>query len=184
MLVFIAVGWLFLYYVATCILAWSRLRKFPGPPLASFSFLWLLRVAFSNKAFRVHMKVRESYGPGLIRVAPDTLISDDPEVFRRINGAHNGYSKGDWYSVMRLDPYQHSIISSPVGANLGMLLPTYLMSFSAVSGHRASPNGNMSANICYRTRHSTMTSKRASRRGIPGERSRPWRATSTSRSGA
>ncbi|KAK0740068.1 cytochrome P450 [Schizothecium vesticola] len=104
---------LFIYYLATCLSAWAKLRTFRGPFLASISFLWLFRVALSSKAFRVHMQVRERYGRGLIRIAPDTLITDDPDVFRRINGAHNGYSKGDWYAVMRLDPYQHSMISSP-----------------------------------------------------------------------
>ncbi|KAK0657838.1 cytochrome P450 [Cercophora newfieldiana] len=113
MFALIAISFLLIYYLTTCIHAWSQLRGFPGPFLASFSFLWLFRVALSNKAFRIHMGVRKWYGKGLIRVAPDTLITDDPDVFRRINGAHNGYCKGDWYAVMRLDPYQHSMISTP-----------------------------------------------------------------------
>jgi hypothetical protein len=113
MLAVIVISVLFLVYLAACVRAWSKLRAFPGPLLASFSFLWLFRVALSNKAYKIHMRVRERYGKGLIRIAPDTLVTDDPDIFRRINGAHNGYSKGDWYSVMRLDPYQHSMISTP-----------------------------------------------------------------------
>jgi len=109
----IATFLLVLCYLTTYLPVWAKLRTFRGPFLASFSFLWLFRVALSSKAFRIHMQTRERYGRGLIRVAPDTLITDDPDIFRRINGTHNGYSKGDWYSVMRLDPYQHSMISSP-----------------------------------------------------------------------
>jgi hypothetical protein len=109
----IAISLLLLYYLTTCLPVWANLRTFRGPFLASFSFLWLFRVALSSKAFRIHMQIRERYGRGLIRVAPDTLITDDPDIFRHINGTHNGYSKGDWYAVMRLDPYQHSMISSP-----------------------------------------------------------------------
>ncbi|KAK4446422.1 putative cytochrome p450 monooxygenase [Podospora aff. communis PSN243] len=58
------------------------------------------------------MQLRERYGKDLIRIAPDSLLTDDPDVLRRINGAHNGYTKGDWYAVMRLDLYHHTIVSS------------------------------------------------------------------------
>lgn len=40
------------------------------------------------------------------------LITDDPAVFRRINAVHTGYARGDWYAVIRLDPYQDTLISS------------------------------------------------------------------------
>lgn len=41
------------------------------------------------------------------------LITDDPAIFTQINSVHAGYSRGEWYSVMRLDPHMHNMISSP-----------------------------------------------------------------------
>ncbi|KAK3389819.1 cytochrome P450 [Podospora didyma] len=122
MLVHLAVYAAIIYYITTAIIAWRRLRHFRGPFLASFSLLWLAGVALSGRAYKIRMAVRRRYsssktsssgGGELIRIGPDMLITDDPGVFQRINGAHNGYSRGEWYSVMRLDPYQHTMISSP-----------------------------------------------------------------------
>ncbi|KAK3314880.1 cytochrome P450 [Apodospora peruviana] len=113
MLVTILVGLLVLYYITSAIIAWRKLRHFPGPFLASFSLLWLFRVALSGRAYKIRMALRQRYGEGmLIRISPDMLITDDPGIFQRINGVHNGYGRGDWYSVMRFDPYQHTMISS------------------------------------------------------------------------
>ncbi|KAK4212592.1 cytochrome p450 [Rhypophila decipiens] len=113
MLVTILVCLLILYYIVDAIIAWRKLRHFPGPFLASFSLLWLFRVALSGKAYKIRMALRHRYGEGmLIRISPDMLITDDPGIFQRINGVHNGYNRGDWYSVMRFDPYQHTMISS------------------------------------------------------------------------
>jgi hypothetical protein len=39
MLALLVISLLFLFYVATYVRAWSKLRAFPGPFLASFSFL-------------------------------------------------------------------------------------------------------------------------------------------------
>ncbi|KAM7197460.1 cytochrome p450 [Naviculisporaceae sp. PSN 640] len=104
---------LILYYIVGAVIAWRKLRHFPGPFLASFSLLWLFRVALSGKAYKIRMALRHRYGEGrLIRISPDMLITDDPGILQRINGVHNGYSRGDWYSVMRFDPYQHTMISS------------------------------------------------------------------------
>ncbi|KAM7212967.1 cytochrome p450 [Rhypophila decipiens] len=113
MLATIVVCLLILYYIVDAIMAWRKLRHFPGPFLASFSLLWLFRVALSGKAYKIRMALRQRYGEGmLIRISPDMLITDDPGIFQRINGVHNGYARGDWYSVMRFDPYQHTMISS------------------------------------------------------------------------
>ena len=101
-----------LYYISTAVNSWWRLRHFRGPFLASFSNLWLFRTALSGKAYRIHLTLREHLGTGLIRIGPDTLITDDPDVLQRINGVRSGYTKAPWYNVMRLDPYVHNMISS------------------------------------------------------------------------
>jgi hypothetical protein len=103
-----------IYYITTAILAWYRLRQFRGPFLASFSYLWLFRTALSGKAYRIHVATRQRYGGcgQLVRIGPDVLITDDPDILQRINGVRNGYTKAEWYSVMRLDPHVHNMIST------------------------------------------------------------------------
>jgi hypothetical protein len=40
------------------------------------------------------------------------LITDDASILQRINAVRSDYGKSNWYSVMRLDPYIHNMISS------------------------------------------------------------------------
>ena len=101
-----------LHTLTTTLKAYHKLRHFPGPPLASLSRLWLFLVAISGAAYKIRMASRKKYGPGLLRIGPDMLITDDPTIFKHINGVHNGYTRSDWYAVMRLDPYQETLISS------------------------------------------------------------------------
>src|SRR5207247_1853985 len=49
---------------------------------------------------------------GLIRIGPDVLITDDPEVVRKMNSARSPYKKDKWYTLFRADPYQHSMLST------------------------------------------------------------------------
>ncbi|KAK3375532.1 cytochrome P450 [Lasiosphaeria ovina] len=80
--------------------SWYRLRRFPGPALASFSYLWMLRRAVNDK-----------YGT-LVRVGPNDLITDDPEVVRRMNGARSSYRRSSWYNAMKMDPYGVGLFST------------------------------------------------------------------------
>lgn len=108
-LLLVALG---LYLSVTTFLAWYRLRHFRGPVLASFSYLWLARASISGKAMKIHMAARDRYGGPLVRVAPDMLVTDDPEIHRHINGARAGYAKAEWYHAMRIDPYVHTMFST------------------------------------------------------------------------
>jgi hypothetical protein len=102
------------WYLTASFTAYRGLRDFRGPFLASFSYLWLLKAVLSGRAYEVHAAARKRHGgPGrLIRIGPDMLITDDAAVARHINAPRSGYSKPSWYSVMRLDPYVHNMISS------------------------------------------------------------------------
>lgn len=99
-------------YFITAVISWHRLRHFRGPFLASFSYFWLFRAAVSGKAYKIHLAARKHYGSGLVRIGPDVLITDDPQILQQINGVRAGYTKDSWYAVMRLDPYVHSMIST------------------------------------------------------------------------
>ncbi|SPO06377.1 related to pisatin demethylase [Cephalotrichum gorgonifer] len=104
-----------IWYITSSIRAYLKLRHFPGPILATFSYLWLFKAVLSGRAYQVHLATRNRHGGqgALIRIGPDMLITDDAAISVRINSSRAGYGKPAWYSVMRLDPYVHNMISSP-----------------------------------------------------------------------
>jgi hypothetical protein len=93
-------------------IAWYRLRQFPGPPLASVSYLWLARAVISGKTWKIQADAIEKYGGPLTRIGPDLLVTNDPAIVRQINSARSRYTKDWWYNSMRMDPYQHTMLSS------------------------------------------------------------------------
>ncbi|ORY70987.1 BcABA1, cytochrome P450 monooxygenase [Pseudomassariella vexata] len=99
-----------IYFLISTIFSWHRLRHIPGPPLASLSYLWLMRTATSGAQYWLYRDLPSVYGP-LIRVGPNELSSSDPEVIKRINGARNGYQRDPWYLAARFDPYHDNIFT-------------------------------------------------------------------------
>jgi len=108
----IGLGALAAYYVVSSITAWYRLRYFKGPFLASFSYLWMVKVVLSGQAWRTHFDNRKKYGEPLIRIGPDVLITDDADIVRRMNAARSPYRRSYWYNAFRADPFFHSMVST------------------------------------------------------------------------
>jgi len=100
---FLIVG---LYYIASAIHSWYRLRHIPGPRLGSVSYLWLSRALWKGAQYDSYKTLHDEYGSPLVRVGPNELTTDDPEVARRMGnvkkGGHN-YARGKWYDAMRLN---------------------------------------------------------------------------------
>ncbi|KAK3369917.1 hypothetical protein B0H63DRAFT_454147 [Podospora didyma] len=98
-------------------------RRFPGPRLAAWSYLWILRICVSGKHAErykgVNAKVRQ---PGLVRIGPNDLITDDPDIIRRMNGARSPYHKSSWYYAMKLDPYEDSLLEADIDEQLASLV--------------------------------------------------------------
>lgn len=104
---------LFTYLVVSSFFAWFRLRNFKGPLLAAVSHLWLARANYSGRAWEHYMEAREKALPSpFVRIAPNTLMTDDPEIVRQMNTVRNGYARSQWYDSFRLDPYVHNMFSS------------------------------------------------------------------------
>lgn len=95
-----------LYYVASTVVSWYRLRHFRGPPLASLSYLWLFKTNASGKAHTVHMAMRDKYQSSLIRVGPNDLITDDPAIIQRMSSARSTYHRGEGWKSSILDVKQ------------------------------------------------------------------------------
>ncbi|KAI0130500.1 pisatin demethylase [Xylariales sp. AK1849] len=107
----LGVGILSLWYIVSAVIAWYRLRGVPGPFLASFSYLWLAQVAQGAKQYYVHRDLCRRYG-ALVRVGPNELTTDDPEVIRKMSAVRSSYSRDPWYLGARFDPYHDNIIST------------------------------------------------------------------------
>ena len=100
-----------LYSVVTGVIAWHRLRKFPGPPLASVSYLPMLRHSRSGQAHLKYYEISRKYG-SVVRIGPNDLLVSDPDFIRRMSAARSSYGRSSWYRATRLDPYHDTMASA------------------------------------------------------------------------
>ncbi|KAI1487754.1 BcABA1, cytochrome P450 monooxygenase [Biscogniauxia mediterranea] len=106
----LAGGLLVVYFLASSFYSWYRLRHIPGPFLASISYLWLARVAKGGKQFWVYRDMYQKYGP-LVRVGPNEISSDDPEIIRHMSAARSTWARDPWYLAARFDPYHDNVFT-------------------------------------------------------------------------
>lgn len=119
----------FTTYVISSITAWYRLRHFPGPPLASFSYLWIVRICASGRMGDLFAKAETHYGdthvdgpktqkdrhsvsPSTIRIGPNELLTSDPDVIRRTSAARSRYTRSTWYKLNTADPYADAMFNT------------------------------------------------------------------------
>lgn len=107
----LGVAWLGLQAVQT-FRSWWRLRHFPGPRFASFSYLWGYR---NMSTGQMHLKLnaeQDKHGK-IVRIGPNELMVCDSEALWQINSVRSEYPRGLWYSSIQFDPYAHSVLSEP-----------------------------------------------------------------------
>ncbi|KAJ5112136.1 cytochrome protein [Penicillium argentinense] len=83
-----------LWYLTTFFI--SPLRRFPGPPLAGWTNLWRM---FHVRQGRYHLVIHElhkKYGP-VVRIAPNVLDLDIPELTKTIYNTKAEYLKTEFY---------------------------------------------------------------------------------------
>lgn len=100
---------LVIWYVISSVTAWYRLRHFPGPRLASFSYLWHFSAIIGSDTFDKYLALRD-LGP-LVRTGPNYLVTDDPEVLRKTMAARGTYTRSLWYRGARLAPHLENMAS-------------------------------------------------------------------------
>lgn len=97
-------------YLARLVLQWRRLSHVPGPFFASISKLWMVRESLKGRQPISFKEVNDKYGGSrcdsragwpmltetgtLARVGPNELITDDPELMRRMMAARSEYTRG------------------------------------------------------------------------------------------
>ncbi|KAH3950795.1 hypothetical protein HBI56_205410 [Parastagonospora nodorum] len=105
-----AVSAVLLTYLVRWVLQWRRLAHVPGPVFASFSKGWMIRESLKGRQPIAFKEVNDKYG-SLARVGPNELITDDPEVLRKMMAARSEYTRGHWYSAMKFDPTRDNLFS-------------------------------------------------------------------------
>ncbi|EXJ75069.1 uncharacterized protein A1O5_01765 [Cladophialophora psammophila CBS 110553] len=103
---------LFIWYTVSTVRAYWRLREFQGPPLAAFTNLWYAKAVTTYKLHLILGDVCTEYG-SLARIGPNTLLTCDVELIRRINAARSTYHRGDWYRAFKFDAERENLLSEP-----------------------------------------------------------------------
>ncbi|KAL4928037.1 cytochrome P450 [Aspergillus undulatus] len=78
--------------------SYLRLRQFPGPRIAAFSKIWMMRSTLHG---RMHLDVAEAckqYGR-LTRIGPNVLVTNDPKIIRKMSAVRSPYTRSDWYNA-------------------------------------------------------------------------------------
>ncbi|KAF2467480.1 cytochrome P450 [Lindgomyces ingoldianus] len=101
---------LVLAYVVHIILQWYRLSHIPGPFWAAFSKGWMVKESLKGRQPTAIKEVTDKYG-SLARIGPNELVTDDPEVLRRMMAVRSAYTRGPWYNAMRFDPGRDNLFS-------------------------------------------------------------------------
>ncbi|KAI1633569.1 cytochrome P450 oxidoreductase [Biscogniauxia mediterranea] len=86
------------------------ISRVPGPRLARWSRLWIARALASGRSHEIWTEVNAKYGP-VARIGPNHVITDDPEITRRILAVRSGYVRGPWFDSVRIDPHIPNIVS-------------------------------------------------------------------------
>lgn len=101
------------YILVLTILTYRRLSHFPGPLLAHFSPLFMLKIWLSGHHADGYSRLNQQYNSPLVRIGPTDLITDDPTIIKRMNGARSSWGRSTWYRAMTLNPRGGSLFDEP-----------------------------------------------------------------------
>lgn len=101
--------------LALCWTLWTvqtyrRLSHIPGPRPWGFSVLPLFRLHQQGNIYHGLGKLCGQYGP-LVRIAPNTVLTSDADLVRRMNAPRSPYTRAEWYVAMRLVPGKDNVLS-------------------------------------------------------------------------
>lgn len=102
---------LLIYWLVSSILAYRRLQYFPGPFLASFTYLYIFLNWSSGRQSASYKNLNRLYKSRLVRIGPNDLITDDPDLIRRMSSARSHYGRSSWYITTRVNPYDDSLFN-------------------------------------------------------------------------
>ncbi|KAI1090987.1 cytochrome P450 [Rostrohypoxylon terebratum] len=97
------------WYAVSAFFTWYRLRHIPGPFLASFSYLWMVKSILLGTLEQDFSQLRK-YGP-LARTGPNSIVTNDPSILRRIASARTKYTKHEWFAAATFAPGHRTMIT-------------------------------------------------------------------------
>ncbi|KAK4642772.1 hypothetical protein QC761_400540 [Podospora bellae-mahoneyi] len=86
-------------------LSYRPLSHIPGPFLAKFTNLYKIYAWSTARQAHVYGALPAKFSSSLIRIAPQELLSSDPDFIRQMNSARTEYARSSWYTPLRLDPW-------------------------------------------------------------------------------
>ncbi|KAK1759045.1 cytochrome P450 [Echria macrotheca] len=107
------IGW----YTTSALTAYYRLRHIPGPFLARISYLPHLYNILTARFQAVYEDIHDRYAAAtghpcpLVVVAPNTVVTNDPDVLRHVAAARSAYARDGWYRAARFHREYESIAS-------------------------------------------------------------------------
>ncbi|KAK3319973.1 pisatin demethylase [Cercophora scortea] len=105
-----AVVLLITYRSILTIRQYYRLRHIPGPPTTGISKIWMLRNELGGRMNLVLEDITKKYGP-IVRIAPNILVTNDPELVKRYLGVRSAWTRSNWYNGSRFIPNRDNIVS-------------------------------------------------------------------------
>ncbi|RMZ78725.1 hypothetical protein DV737_g3781, partial [Chaetothyriales sp. CBS 132003] len=90
--------------------SYTRLSHIPGPRLWGLSVFPLFQIHLNGGIYEKFGHLHQQYGP-LVRVGPNTLLTADPDVLRRMSAVRSPYTRSDWYVALRMNPGQDNVLS-------------------------------------------------------------------------
>jgi hypothetical protein len=105
-----------------------RLRHFGGPATTGFSWLWHSKTVISGQSPKYYGEVCEKYGTfkkfatlqnvntdltgPIARIAPNHLVTSDPDFWARINAVRSPYRRSPWYyHAARFEPGKDNVFT-------------------------------------------------------------------------
>ena len=87
------------WYAVSALTAWWRLRHIPGPILARFSYFWHACYVIGGHGGPVYTDLHNRYTGGgpFVCIAPNTVVTDNPDILRQIAAARTRYGRDNWY---------------------------------------------------------------------------------------
>ncbi|POS79186.1 cytochrome P450 [Diaporthe helianthi] len=125
--------------------SWYRLSHVPGPLLASTSSLWMVKNAIKGRIAPAMLSLQQ-YGR-LVRVAPNYILTDDPDTLRQIASARSEYYRDEWWEGLKITPGQ---------PNLGTILeigPHDKVKAKMSAGYAGRDNMDMESRVDARIMH-------------------------------
>jgi cytochrome P450 len=101
---------LLLAYFTYCTWQWYRLSHIPGPFWASISKFWMVRHSLKGDQALAVQEVTNKHG-SLARIGPNELVTNDPDVLRKMMAVRSEYSRGPWYNAMKFEPGKDNLLS-------------------------------------------------------------------------